>query len=279
MKKTLFLLLTIAFSIVKISAQDVIYKNNGDSIVAIVTKITDTEVSYKYNGEELINEISPNELRKIKYQSGRIQKFPYVTKIINKNLDADKYIIVYNNTADDLKLTVIGIQKDMGSEVTFPQNIIPAKTQGVQLGLGVRKGWLDHFSSFIFKVEGNKNDIVVTGYTDKIVKAMFVYIDNVYTMPSTQNTLIYENHGEFKDYFKIYNHTNNTLGINFYAMVNGEKKTITDSRRLKPRESDYSIWTHVENRKISQFFFEITQGTYNNVYFEVKDDDLFITFE
>ena len=126
MKKTLFLLLTIAFSIVKISAQDVIYKNNGDSIVAIVTKITDTEVSYKYNGEELINEISPNELRKIKYQSGRIQKFPYVTKIINKNLDADKYIIVYNNTADDLKLTVIGIQKEMGSEVTFPQNIIPA---------------------------------------------------------------------------------------------------------------------------------------------------------
>ena len=147
----------------------------------------------------------------------------------------------------------------------------------VQLNLGTREGRLDHYSSFIFKVEGNKNDITLIANIDS--ECLYVYIADSYTITNTQNTLIYENHGEFKDYFKIYNHTQNAIEINFYAIVNGEKKIIADSKIMKPKKSDYQIGTNVKNKTISQFFFEITQGTFNNVYFNVKDDDLYIKFE
>ena len=260
-----------------IDAQDVIYKSNGDSIVAKITKITDTEIGYVYEGEDLVNNINIDELYKVKYSSGRIQRFPYTKQINNVNLKIEDFIKVFNHTTEEIKLTIIGIHKDDGVKVALPQVTIPAKAQEMILDIldiGVKNGRLDHFLSFILKAEC-ENDIEIIGeshYND-----LFVYFYP--SIKGEKKSFIYENNGEFRDNVKVYNHTPYVLKISSYAIINGEKRSIADSRELPPREEDYQIRTKVKNREVRQFIFETEGVNTMPKYVYAQSDDLYVIFE
>ena len=142
----------------------------------------------------------------------------------------------------------------------------------MQLDLGVRVGRLDHYSSFIVKVEC-EDEVEIIGNIDS--ESMYIKIVKKY---GEEKSFIYENNGEFRDNVKVYNHTPYVLKISSYAIINGEKMSIADSRELPPKEGDYQIRTKVKNREVRQFIFE-TEGKYNTRDVYVNDDDLYMIFE
>jgi hypothetical protein len=69
MKKYLLLLL-LAFSFIKLMAQDVVVKHDGTEIPAEVTEITDAEIKYKMPDRSVVYTISKSEVFMIKYANG-----------------------------------------------------------------------------------------------------------------------------------------------------------------------------------------------------------------
>lgn len=73
--RTLLVVIILTVLSVSLKAQDKIIKLNGSAITCNVTEITDDNIKYKYVGEDLLNNISKNVVKEIKFKSGRTQQF------------------------------------------------------------------------------------------------------------------------------------------------------------------------------------------------------------
>ena len=85
----IFLSLVLTLFVQIIIGQDKIYNLNSDVLNCKVTKIESDAIMFHYPNEDLVNEISPNVVEKIVFESGREQAFS--TKIIiNSEKDWEK---------------------------------------------------------------------------------------------------------------------------------------------------------------------------------------------
>ncbi|MDO4229056.1 MAG: hypothetical protein Q4C98_04515 [Capnocytophaga sp.] len=79
-----FFLTSIFFvvGLLNVFAQDAITLKNGEVIKADIKEVTASEVIFTYEKETLINRYPTNQIKEIKYKSGRVQKFE---NLMNEN--------------------------------------------------------------------------------------------------------------------------------------------------------------------------------------------------
>ncbi|MBJ6119008.1 hypothetical protein JAO76_12445 [Pontibacter sp. BT310] len=95
MKKSLLAFLFLFISIQCFSQErkpDTITKLNGESMEVLVSTVGDKEISFVYLNETVTNVINKNQVKEIKFASGRVQKFSEKI-VINGEQDWEKVIV------------------------------------------------------------------------------------------------------------------------------------------------------------------------------------------
>ncbi len=285
----LILLLTICTNI---CAQDILYKSNGDSIVANIIKIDETKVEYRYEGENLVNEISLEKLHKITFSSGRTQKFPHVEILQNVGLKASEAIKITNLTNRPISLTLYGIDPSKGTENILAQNVkVNSDAKKETIKVGVYDGRLDHYSAFKIIIESEVEDIrIETEFRHDDIR-IIVYartpIEKQHVSTATQNIVTpptingngearIKNNGQSLG-IKAINTRQNKLTIELRGVINGREKFLSKTSVKQGKECYMPTYTNT--KKISEFIFKIIDGEYKNMTYELTDDELILTIE
>lgn len=266
-------MIIIAFCAISIYAQDVIFKTSGDSLIVNVQNVDENSVSFSYPNETLQNKIGVENVRKIRFASGREQVFPQVLRILNNNLEIEKHIEVSNSTSRSIKLKISGINKNSGGSIVLFDGEIPSSTQSIQLETAVYKARLDHYTTFV--VHCDDPDVIIGYGSDKDLR---IYIDN----QEKSKVITFDNtiRKPAKDNIKVTNRTKKAQTIKATAIMkdNGSKVEVgQETFKIGADESGMS--TKINLKKVAQFFFEIVDGEFNGVKTYVDDDDLYIIID
>jgi len=97
MKKVIFLFVLLSFCTI-VLAQDRIMTHRGDTIVCKISELTDNNIKYRFEGEDLLNNISKNLVREIKFSNNRIQKIS--EKVVINGLEDWQKVKITNLESD-----------------------------------------------------------------------------------------------------------------------------------------------------------------------------------
>lgn len=130
---------------VAVQAQDKVVLKNGDTLCVKVVKNDEKTIVYQYPGEALLNVKNKREIKKIAYESGRIETINQGIEVpvIKSEKDWEKVIETYIESdvegltrVDQIKATS-GWGGSLGSSLGYKGAIKKLKKKAAKLGAGV----------------------------------------------------------------------------------------------------------------------------------------------
>lgn len=185
-------------------AQDKVVKASGDTIDVKVTKIDDTSIFYKFDGEDLEYQIAKDNVSEITFQSGRKETYSStiatktqsnieekaeetvinnVFTVENRDMVVDNKIFIYNLTGKELQISVHGTNYRTGYPDMIDHTTLSNKQDKKRLASKVKRGHLDHYTSFTFTIDSGRQKKFFSTIVDN---DLFVYVweaEYIYDLP------------------------------------------------------------------------------------------------
>jgi len=135
------------------TAQDLVVKTDGETITALISEINQTEIVFTYPGESLINRVSLDQIERIEFKSGRVQKFNNGSHGLS--IKEPKYIGEIFAVTDDSEFVKLEQQK-MSGKINYNASALL-----IGIGKAKSKNVISGSSSPVRLKEGNPFKFII----------------------------------------------------------------------------------------------------------------------